>query len=183
MPTRGPSPSGQRAPPAYLGRPQGPDDVHQPPLVLRGHAVDAAWGHHQREPLGQRGRCLQRTALCMPERGDFSCRTPAALGKENPGRPLSRPLRTLRSTTMPGRTVAASALHPAPFFSGFSSPPLRPCASLGLIAQPNVTQASPTTSCVHWPQGVVQEGRRTLGDCPATFRFRSKDTSSSLWGC
>ena len=143
--------------------------MHQPPLVLRGHAVDAAGGHHQREPLGQRGRRLQRTALCMPESGDFSCQTPAALGKENPGRPLSRPLRTLCSTTTPGRTVAASALHPAQFFSSFSSPPLRPCASLGLIAQPNVTEASPTASCVHWPQGVVQEGRRTLGDCPATL--------------
>lgn len=33
--------------PAYLGRPQGPDDVHQPPFILRSYTVDAVWGHHK----------------------------------------------------------------------------------------------------------------------------------------
>lgn len=113
-PTRCPSPGGQRAPPAYLGRPQGPDDVHQPPLILRSHAVDAAGRHHQREPLGQRGRRLQRTALCTPESEDSNCWTPAAWGEEDPGCPLSRPPRTHAAPAAPGRTEAASALHPSP---------------------------------------------------------------------
>ena len=96
---------------------------------------------------------------CAPESEGFSCRTPAARGKQNPGRPLSRPPRTHAAPAVPGRTAAASALHP--------SPPLHPCASLGLMAQLfNVTQASPTASCVHWPQGVVQRELRTLRGLP-----------------
>lgn len=33
--------------PAYLGSPQGPDDVHQPPFILQSYTVDAVWGHHK----------------------------------------------------------------------------------------------------------------------------------------
>lgn len=56
----------------YLGRAQGPDDVHQPSLILWGHTVDAVRGHHKGEPLGQGGGCLQCAALGAKVSGDFT---------------------------------------------------------------------------------------------------------------